>query len=106
MAEPGAAWTLAYFPDVVGDFRALGPDVVRRVRRAIVRRLTVAPQYYGKPLGGPLSGFRRLRVGDYRVVFRLHERTVEVALVAHRRQAYEAAVKRLVSSTYPQATRR
>jgi mRNA interferase RelE/StbE len=42
-------------------------------------------------LRGPLAGFYRYRVGDYRVVDRIDERArvLIVAIIAHRREAYE-----------------
>lgn len=44
----------------------------------------------GLPLKGELRGLRRLRVGDYRVVYELlrNELVVLVVRVAHRRDAY------------------
>jgi mRNA interferase RelE/StbE len=43
------------------------------------------------PLKGKFAGFNRYRVGDYRVVFAIDDaaQTVNVALIAHRRNAYE-----------------
>jgi mRNA interferase RelE/StbE len=42
-------------------------------------------------LKGPLAGFYRYRVGDYRVVYRINERgrVVIVVIIAHRREAYD-----------------
>ena len=44
-----------------------------------------------KPLKGPLAGFLRYRVGDYRVVDTIddHDQTVTVAVIAHRSGVYE-----------------
>ncbi len=44
----------------------------------------------GSPLKGGLRGLRRIRVGDYRVVYELldAELVVLVVRVAHRREAY------------------
>ena len=44
----------------------------------------------GNRLKGDLRGLRRVRVGDYRVVYEVldHELVVLVVLVAHRREAY------------------
>ncbi|MBU0606376.1 MAG: type II toxin-antitoxin system RelE/ParE family toxin [Armatimonadetes bacterium] len=42
-------------------------------------------------LSGPFRGLRRLRVGDYRVVYlvREHDQTVKVVLLSHRRDVYD-----------------
>ena len=67
---------------------------------SLVRRLNRCFQYlkespYEHPnikrLKGPLSGYFRYRVGDWRVVYSVDEqkRVVVVLLIAHRSKAYE-----------------
>jgi mRNA interferase RelE/StbE len=43
-----------------------------------------------KRLSGPLSGYYRYRLGDWRIVFQVDEagNTIIVAIIAHRSQAY------------------
>lgn len=45
----------------------------RKVQSAIEEKLTTNPDLYGKPLRRSLAGYRKLRVGDYRVIFRIEE---------------------------------
>jgi mRNA-degrading endonuclease RelE of RelBE toxin-antitoxin system len=40
------------------------------------------------PLHGAMAGSFRLRLGDYRVLFTLHENTMRIFGVRHRSQAY------------------
>lgn len=40
------------------------------------------------PLHGAMSGAFRLRVGDYRVLYNLHENTMRIFGVRHRSEAY------------------
>ena len=63
------------------------PDRTRIV--AAVDRLAEFP-HLGSALKGDLRGLRRLRVGDYRVVYEVcdDELVVLVIRVAHRRDAY------------------
>ena len=63
-----------------------------RIKRAIEERLTVDPVVFGKPLRHSLKGHRRLRVGDYRIVYRIEEEPACVLIVAieHRKDVYEA----------------
>jgi mRNA interferase RelE/StbE len=44
-----------------------------------------------RPLQGPFAGSYRFRVGDYRVIYLIDDprRVVDVAIIAHRREAYE-----------------
>lgn len=67
----------------------------RRIVAAIDQRLTVDPAAYGKPLGGSFAGLRRIRVGDYRVVFRVKRRIVIVLAASHRKTVYQELAKRI-----------
>lgn len=82
-----------YHPAVVReDIAGLNRDIKERLRTAIVNRLTRAPEDYGKPLRGELRSLWSLRVGDYRVVYRIDQKTVKVIQIAHRKDAYEAGI--------------
>ncbi len=61
------------------------------VKKAIEERLMIDPISFGKPLRYSLKGHRRLRVGDYRVVYRIEADTQTIIIVAikHRRDVYE-----------------
>ena len=63
------------------------PDRVRIV--AAIDRLADTP-HLGTALKGGLTGLRRLRVGDYRVLYEIRdeELVVLVVRIAHRRDAY------------------
>jgi len=56
---------------------------------AAIDQLTANP-WIGKSLKGELSGLRRIRVGDYRVVYEIHEQQVVILVVriAHRKDVY------------------
>ena len=70
--------------------RAAKPDRVRIV--ASIDRLAEAP-YLGAALKGDLRGLRRLRVGDWRVLYEVRddELVVLVVRVARRREVYRRA---------------
>ena len=72
----------------VKDLAGISQPDRRRLIHAI-DRLGEQP-FAGQPLKGTLRGLRRLRVGDYRIVYELldSERVVLVVRVAHRREAY------------------
>lgn len=50
--------------------------------RTIDKKLTTAPDQYGAPLSHNLKNFRKLRIGDYRVVYRIVEKKVIVFVLA------------------------
>lgn len=64
------------------------------IRKAIEEKLTTHPEVYGKPLRRSLKGYRKLRVGDYRVIFRIEEDTVKIFIIQHRSVVYSNAEKR------------
>jgi mRNA interferase RelE/StbE len=60
------------------------------IQRAIEERLMVDPISFGKPLRYNLKGHRRLRIGDYRIVYRIDSKNKMVLIVAikHRKDIY------------------
>ena len=56
---------------------------------AAIDRLAENP-FAGSALKGELRGLRRIRVGDYRLIYELQERDLVVLVLraAHRREAY------------------
>lgn len=84
---------VVYHPAVPDkDVPLLNRDVKTRVRKAIESRLTRAPQDYGKPLSGNLSGYWSLRVGDYRVLYHIESPLVRVIQIVNRRDAYQEGI--------------
>lgn len=86
---------LRYHPDVKAiDLPLLDARLKRRIKQAIETRLITAPHQYGEPLRKTLRGYWKLRVGDYRVVFKVSERTVFILGIIHRKTVYDAIQKR------------
>lgn len=73
------------------DIPALPKSHKSAIKRAIEERLSVDPISYGKPLRYSLKGHRRLRVDDYRIVYKIVESTKKIIVTAikHRREVYE-----------------
>ncbi len=61
----------------------------KRLKKAIESKLTTHPEVFGKPLRQSLKGCRSLRVGEYRVIYRIAGKVVEVLLFGHRSIVYE-----------------
>ena len=66
-----------------------------KIKFAIEEKLTIAPDFFGKPLRRSLKGYRKLRVGDYRVVFRINGNKIYVLAIMHRSIIYKKITKRL-----------
>jgi mRNA interferase RelE/StbE len=72
------------------DISALPKSAKRPIRRAIETKLTAHPFELGKPLRYSLRGARRLRVGDYPVIYRIEPPDVVLVVkIGHRREVYE-----------------
>ena len=85
-----------YHTKVVKEDIATLPLLWRnKIKFAIEEKLTVAPDFYGKPLRRSLKGYRKLRVGDYRVVFRINGNKVYILAIMHRSVIYQKITKRL-----------
>ena len=65
-----------------------------KIRTAIEDRLTTKPDLYGKPLRRSLRGYRKLRVGDYRIIFKIDGRKVKILIIQHRSVIYSDVKKR------------
>ncbi|KKW35764.1 hypothetical protein A2852_00510 [Candidatus Adlerbacteria bacterium RIFCSPHIGHO2_01_FULL_54_23] len=65
------------------------------IRDAIREKLKTKPELYGKPLRQTLKSCRTLRIGDYRVVFKIQDITVYIVGIVHRRAKYEGIEKRI-----------
>jgi mRNA interferase RelE/StbE len=82
-----APFSVVYHPEVKGrDIPKLNADVRARIRKAIETRLRVAPHEYGEPLRKTLKGYWKLRVGDYRVVFRVDADEILILSICHRKE--------------------
>ncbi|MCX5803602.1 MAG: type II toxin-antitoxin system RelE/ParE family toxin [Proteobacteria bacterium] len=87
-------YKLRYHPSVKSeDLPKLDRAIAARIRKAIETRLLAAPQEYGEPLRRTLKGYWKLRVGDYRVVFRVKGKEIFVLGIIHRKEAYEIVEK-------------
>ena len=65
------------------------PTMHARIRKAIETRLMTAPEDYSEPLRKTLKGYRKLRVGDYRVVFKIEGNEITILGICHRRDIYK-----------------
>jgi mRNA interferase RelE/StbE len=89
-------WKVTFHPDVVEkDLPSLSREVQETLLLAIDKKLYCYPEKFGKPLSAGLAGYRKLRVGDYRVVYELKGREVIILVIAHRREVYDEATHRL-----------
>lgn len=89
-------YRISYYQEVVdADIPVLPETIKQRVKQAIEERLILRPDAYGKPLRRTLSGYRKLRIGDWRVVYRVQGDMVKIVIIAHRSKVYQVVLNRI-----------
>lgn len=89
-------YRVEYRPVVYDDVVGMPVNLYGRLEKAIVLRLTTAPDKYGERLRKSLTGLWRLRVGDYRVAYVLdvENKLVTIWGILHRKEIYPVLDKR------------
>jgi mRNA interferase RelE/StbE len=90
------AYHLVYHADVEKvDLPRIDEKNKSMIKRAIEERLTTQPDVYGKPLQRTLKGYWKLRVGEYRVVFKLRGNELRILGIIYRKKVYRDIGKRM-----------
>jgi len=90
------AYQLFYHPDVAKhDLPGMPANIKETIRRAIEQRLAEEPLLTGEPLRHSLKGHRKLRVGDYRIVYRIRGKEIIILKIGHRKDVYTKVFQRL-----------
>ena len=89
-------YSIIYHPDVKkDDLPKIDARNKSMIKRAIEERLTNNPEVYGKPLRRSLKGYWKLRVGDYRVVFKISGDDIRILAIIDRKAVYQQSEKRI-----------
>ncbi len=93
-------WQVTIHPLVFEeDFKRISLEFQQEIIRAIRKKLVINPQSYGEPLRGNYKNYWKLRVGDFRVIYRIdkNQRLVLVIKIGIRRdyEVYKGLVSRL-----------
>lgn len=73
---------------VTQDIPRLSHAIREHIKKAIEEKLVAHPEVFGVPLRRSLKGYRKLRVGDHRVIFRVEKITIKIFIIAHRSIVY------------------
>lgn len=91
-------FTLVYHSLVIEkDLPKIDRSHRSRIQDAIEQKLIFHPERYGKPLQETLKGLYSLRVGDYRVIYKICGNEIWIVRIGHRREVYPEKL-RLVKS--------
>ncbi len=84
------SFKVIYHPHVSSkDLLKISSPDKSRIRKAIEQKLMTLPHEFGEPLRFTLKGLWKLRVGDYRVIYKIENQTVLILRIGHRREIYQ-----------------
>lgn len=88
-------YKIIYHKSVEDDISKIDKNFVEKIYFSIINKLILAPEIYGLPLHGTLKKYRKFRVGDYRVIYLIENKTIIVKVIGHRKDVYEIIVRRV-----------
>ena len=88
-------YIVRYHPLVRKDLSTINTTIKARIKNAIEKRLMVDPIKYGDPLRKTLKGYRKVRVGDYRIVYKIEGEYIYILGILHRKEIYKKAELRI-----------
>jgi mRNA interferase RelE/StbE len=83
-----------YEKAVKKDVKKISKPDADRIRTAIEQKLSENPQDFSEHLKGELGNYWKLRVGDYRVVYKIEGNRIIVLAIMHRREIYKRILDR------------
>ncbi len=87
---------IKYYPQVFKrDLPHLDSLTKERVQHAILHKLQTEPSVFGEPLHGILKPHWKLRVGDYRVIYKIIKSEVQIIAIGHRKEIYKLLENRI-----------
>jgi len=81
------AYKITYKTSVSRDLKRLGKKESERVLDQIEQQLSLDPKNFPE-LKGRFAGLRKIRLGDYRVIFAILDDEVLVLRIGHRKEVY------------------
>jgi len=91
-------YKIVFEPVVVKtDLKLIDKKNKDNIRKNIDFKLKTQPDLYSLPLRRPLSNYRKLRVGKYRIIFKLNTKKKICIIIGirHRENIYKQAEKRI-----------
>ena len=78
------AWAVSFSPAAEKTFGKLDRPLQLRIQKFIDTRLQTSddPRRVGEAYAGPLKGYWKYRVGDYRLVCEIQDRVVHILVIA------------------------
>ena len=81
-------YTVHYHKEIPEDLPSIPVNMQSRIKKAIEDRLLIDPIKYGDPLRRSLKGYRKMRVGDYRVIYKIQNNSIYILKIGNRKEVY------------------
>lgn len=82
------AYSIQFKKSVEKDLARLGKTEARQILDKIDKELSSHPDRY-PALTGPFAGLRKMRMGDYRVIYVILDKVVLILRIGNRREVYK-----------------
>lgn len=82
------AFNITYKKSVIRDISRLDKKEARRIINKIEKDLSERAESY-PVLKGEFAGLRKMRIGDYRVIFTIMDANVIILRIGHRKEIYK-----------------
>lgn len=86
-------WKIEFDSDVVKDLKKISKPEQNKILKYLSEKIANLedPRSTGKPLKGSLGGLWRYRVGDYRAICKIEDKSITILVlgVAHRKNVYK-----------------
>ena len=85
------SYSVEYESEALADLEKLDPEIRKRIVNKIEWLAQNFEQIAPQSLTGDWTGFYKLRVGNYRIIYQidLSEKIIMIDVVGHRRQIYD-----------------
>jgi len=88
-------YTLIYHSKIPSDLKKISPPWLQKIQIIIKTKIAKNPEIFGTPLRTSLSGSRKLRVGDYRIIYKIKDKSALIDAIGHRKDIYQIAERRI-----------
>lgn len=84
-------YKILFHKSVKDDLKGLPKSHLEAIKRAITERLSMSPYDFRALSGKHYKGLYRLRVSDFRIIYRINEklRCVTILAIGHRKWIYK-----------------
>ncbi len=88
-------YEIKYHPAVKEkDLPLIGQDIKKRIQKVISVKLMTRPEIFGIPLRYSFYGLRKIRIGDYRLIYEMQKSIIFVYSIGHRSIVYRDLLRR------------